>query len=81
MFLHHPQGAYKFYQLKLWIIELRNYNIAVCRYGKIKSWLIDELQYYIYFIKLIIHNFNWQNLKYVGVLLIDFPSYSYSSPF
>jgi hypothetical protein len=35
VFSHHPQGSYKFCQLKLWIIELIKYNIAVCSYGKI----------------------------------------------
>jgi len=35
VFLHHPQGAYKFCQLKLWINEMIQYDIAVCRYGTI----------------------------------------------
>ena len=35
VFLHHPQGAYKFCQLKLQIIKMIEQNITVCRYGKI----------------------------------------------
>jgi hypothetical protein len=33
-FLYHPQGAYKFCQLKLWFIEMIKYN-TVCHYVKI----------------------------------------------
>jgi len=33
VFTHHPQGAYKLCQPKLWIIGLIKYNIAVCRCG------------------------------------------------
>jgi len=37
VFLYHLQGAYRFCQLKLSIIELIKYNTAVCRYGRIRS--------------------------------------------
>ena len=35
VFLHHPQGIYKFCLLKLQIITMTEHNTAVCRYGKI----------------------------------------------